>query len=50
MLMRDIRMRIKEDNIDLEELFAQYGFNKDSVLKIEELEKFLKEITPTLSC
>jgi hypothetical protein len=34
--MRDLRMKIKIDNIDLERLFKRLGFSKQSELRIND--------------
>jgi Ca2+-binding EF-hand superfamily protein len=47
--MRDLRMKIKVDNIDLERLFKRLGFNNQTEMKINDFEKFLAMVSPNLS-
>jgi Ca2+-binding EF-hand superfamily protein len=47
--MRDLRLRIKSDNIDLERLWRKYGFNKQSEMKFADFERFMNYVSPNFT-
>lgn len=47
--MRDIRLRVRSDNIDLERLWKKFGFTIETEMKLREFELFMTTISPTLT-
>lgn len=47
--MGQIRFQITSQNIDLERLFQRHGYNKQTELRFEHFEQFLKTIDASLT-